>query len=49
VEHALILEEVAHMVFLTEQFDTRVRVAPQYLQDKHYRRKHGEKAYYGQK
>lgn len=49
VENALILEETAHMALLTEQFNPKVARAPQYLQDKHYFRKHGANAYYGQK
>ena len=49
VEHAVILEETAHMALLTRQFDPRVTPAPPYLQDKHYFRKHGTNAYYGQK
>lgn len=49
VENALILEETAHMALLTWQFNPQVQSAPQYLQDKHYFRKHGENAYYGQK
>jgi len=48
VENALILEETAHMALLTEQFNAQVQPAPQYLQDKHYFRKHGANAYYGQ-
>lgn len=49
VEHAIILEEVARMALLTRQYDPAAQPAPQYLQDKHYFRKHGEGAYYGQK
>lgn len=49
VENALILEETAHMALLTEQFDPQTQPAPLYLQDKHYFRKHGKNAYYGQK
>ena len=50
VENALILEETAHMALLTEQMSRRTaQPAPQYLQDKHYFRKHGANAYYGQK
>ena len=48
VENALILEETAHMALLTMQFDSAVQPAPQYLLDKHYFRKHGANAYYGQ-
>ncbi|MBQ4577103.1 MAG: L-ribulose-5-phosphate 4-epimerase [Firmicutes bacterium] len=49
VEHSVILEETAKMALLTEQYDHKVAPAPQYLQDKHYFRKHGANAYYGQK
>jgi len=48
VYHAVVLEEVAHMVMLTEQNNPRVSPAPQALQDKHFMRKHGPNAYYGQ-
>ena len=48
VENALILEECANMALLTRQFAPDVEAAPQYLQDKHYFRKHGPGAYYGQ-
>lgn len=49
VEHALILEETARMALLTERYAPEVQPAPQYLQNKHYFRKHGANAYYGQK
>ena len=49
VENALILEETARMALLTRQLDPQVPPAPQYLLDKHYFRKHGANAYYGQK
>lgn len=49
VYHAVVLEEVAKMALLTRQVDLNAIPAPQYLQDKHYRRKHGPNAYYGQK
>lgn len=48
VEHAVILEETARMALLTRQLDPHTAPAPQYLQDKHYFRKHGTNAYYGQ-
>ena len=48
VENAVILEEVARMALLTRQIDPAAVPAPQYLQDKHYHRKHGPGAYYGQ-
>lgn len=49
VENALVLDETAHMAFVAKQFDPDISPAPQYLQDKHYYRKHGVNAYYGQK
>ena len=49
VYHAVVLEEVARMALLTRQVDPDAAPAPQYLQDKHYSRKHGPNAYYGQK
>lgn len=48
VHNAVVLEEVAKMAFRTEQLNTGVAPAPQVLQDKHYLRKHGPGAYYGQ-
>ena len=48
VENAVILEEVARMALLTRQVDPAAVPAPQYLLDKHYHRKHGPGAYYGQ-
>lgn len=53
VENALILEEVAKMASRTQsvaQFDKDSNIGiEQYLLDKHYQRKHGKNAYYGQK
>ena len=49
VYHAVVLEEVAKMALLTEQIDPRASAAPQRVQDKHFLRKHGPNAYYGQK
>ena len=49
VYHAVVLEEVAKMALLTRQVHAAAAPAPQYLQDKHYMRKHGPNAYYGQK
>ena len=48
VYHAVVLEEVAKMALLTRQVDADAAPAPQYLLDKHYMRKHGPNAYYGQ-
>lgn len=46
--NALILEEVAKMAIATLQIDGKAETAPQGLLDKHYSRKHGPGAYYGQ-
>ena len=48
VHNAVVLEEVAKMAFWCEQIKPDVQPAPQELQDKHYYRKHGANAYYGQ-
>ena len=49
VYHAVVLEEVAKMALFTRQIDPAAAPAPQYMQDKHYLRKHGPNAYYGQR
>lgn len=49
VHNAVVLEEVAKMAAFSEMINPQVKAAPQELQDKHYYRKHGENAYYGQK
>lgn len=48
VHNAVVLEEVAKMAYRTELICPKVEPAPQKLQDKHYFRKHGANAYYGQ-
>ena len=48
VYHAVVLEEVAKMALLTLQIDPTAAPAPQRIQDKHFLRKHGPNAYYGQ-
>lgn len=49
VYHAVVLEEVAKMDMFTEMINPKVESAPQCIQDKHFSRKHGPNAYYGQK
>lgn len=49
VHNAVVLEECAKMASRTEMINSSVQPAPQELQDKHYYRKHGANAYYGQK
>lgn len=48
VYNAVVTEEVAKMAGRCEMINARVQPAPQELQDKHYYRKHGANAYYGQ-
>ena len=48
VYHAVVLEEVAKMAIYTRQVFAAAAPAPQRIQDKHYMRKHGPNAYYGQ-
>lgn len=49
VHNAVVLEEVAKMAYRTEMIHPKAAPAPVELQDKHYFRKHGAGAYYGQK
>jgi L-ribulose-5-phosphate 4-epimerase len=48
VYNAAVLEEVARMAYLTRQIGEDESVSSDLL-DKHYKRKHGKDAYYGQK
>lgn len=48
VHNAVVLEEVAKMASRTERLRADVEPAPQVIQDKHFMRKHGPNAYYGQ-
>lgn len=48
VYNAVVLEEVAKMAHYTEMINPQVKPIPQALMDKHFLRKHGKNAYYGQ-
>lgn len=48
VYNAVVLDKVAEMAYKTMTLNPRVQGVPQYLLDKHYFRKHGANAYYGQ-
>jgi len=48
VHNAVVLEEVAKMAIHTFQLNPDIEQMNQYLLDKHYLRKHGKNAYYGQ-
>ena len=49
VHNAVVLEEVAKMATRTEMINPKVQPAPDTIRDKHFFRKHGANAYYGQK
>ncbi|MDI9215690.1 L-ribulose-5-phosphate 4-epimerase [Clostridium tertium] len=49
VSNSVVLEEIAKMALITENLNNHVTPINKELQDKHYFRKHGENAYYGQK
>ena len=48
VHNAVVLEELAFMAYHTEAIEPTVGTMQQELLDKHYLRKHGANAYYGQ-
>lgn len=48
VHNAVVLEEVAKMAAKTELINPKVLPAPDSIRDKHFYRKHGANAYYGQ-
>ena len=48
VHNAVVLEELAFMAFHTEALTPTIGPMQQELLDKHYLRKHGKNAYYGQ-
>lgn len=49
VHNAVVLEELAFMAFHTEMMNPWIASMQQELLDKHYLRKHGKNAYYGQR
>jgi L-ribulose-5-phosphate 4-epimerase len=49
VYHSLMLETIAEMNAVSLALNPRLRAIKRPLLDKHYLRKHGERAYYGQK
>ena len=48
VYHAVVLEELAKIASITRGLDPQARPLPDYLVRKHFERKHGKNAYYGQ-
>ena len=49
VQNSLILERIAQMALGSLQLNPAVPALPAHIQEKHYQRKHGPHAYYGQK
>jgi len=49
VHNAVVLEEIAMMAFHTEIITGNEQAMPKFLLEKHFMRKHGPNAYYGQK
>jgi L-ribulose-5-phosphate 4-epimerase len=49
VKNNLILEYVAQIAFKSLSLNPKLKPVPEYILKKHYRRKHGSNAYYGQK
>lgn len=48
VHNAVVLEEISAMALATRSLNSGIKIQPE-LSDKHYRRKHGDNAYYGQR
>ncbi len=48
VYHAVVLEELAKIASITRTLDPQARRLPEHLVRKHFERKHGKSAYYGQ-
>ena len=48
VNNAVAIDKMAEMAYLTLQINPFAKKVPQYVSDKHYYRKHGKNAYYGQ-
>jgi L-ribulose-5-phosphate 4-epimerase len=49
MKNILILERVAQIAFGSIQLHANLPTLPSYIQEKHFQRKHGPNAYYGQK
>ena len=48
VYNAVVLEEIAKLSYLSVTLNNNIKPIPQYILDKHFYRKHGNNAYYGQ-
>jgi len=48
VYHGAVLEEICKMALLTLTLDPQIKLLPEHIMRKHWERKHGPNAYYGQ-
>ncbi|WP_312745451.1 L-ribulose-5-phosphate 4-epimerase [Cedecea neteri] len=48
LHNAVVMEEVARMAWITREINPKQKVIDSYLMNKHFHRKHGPNAYYGQ-
>ncbi|TAT61677.1 L-ribulose-5-phosphate 4-epimerase, partial [Enterobacter cloacae] len=49
VHNAVVMEEVARMAWIARGINPQLQGIDDYLMNKHFMRKHGPNAYYGQK
>ncbi|WP_455425969.1 L-ribulose-5-phosphate 4-epimerase [Dryocola sp. LX212] len=49
VHNAVVMEEVAKMAWIAREINPRLKPIESYLMEKHFQRKHGPCAYYGQR
>lgn len=49
VHNAVVMEEVARMAWIAQGINPQLKPIDSYLMDKHFQRKHGANAYYGQR
>ena len=49
VENAYVLEAIAEIAYLTVNISPHSKCLPMHIQEKHFERKHGDSAYYGQR
>ena len=48
VHNAVVLEELSKMALMTRALNSAAGALPKHISDKHFLRKHGPNAYYGQ-
>ena len=49
IDHAIIMEYLCKMAYKTMSLNSSITPIPEYLRKKHFHRKHGDNAYYGQR